>query len=426
MSQSDTKQYSAPLLNTAYEDYNSVNAPDFDEACLFLKQLALAAYSYGSGAGRLQSFLSTFIESLGFSGVFDLTPTAIVLALRESADQPQRVELLGYPAVSMDMSKLAATEKLVLSVAAKETPIGEALSQLDAISRRPHRWSRVEILASCPAVAVGVAATFGGCWWDVLWGGLLSIIVGTLAMTCTGLLLPFAASMVAALVATAIKIAIPAVDTYLVTLSAVMTLLPGLSISVGTAELTSETHMLAGLVTVTHSMLYLVNIGAGAWFGETVVRLLVQVPTADEVQSLDLLWTWILFAFEIWGLCACTLMDRHDIPWAALNFLVGYFGSMAGTALKDKNFGAFVGGTLVFMFGNFWSNKTQRPASIVVVPILYFMVAAVSAFHGIAQMAQGEIESGKRDFLQMFVTALMLEAGFIAGNAIVPLMKIAL
>jgi uncharacterized membrane protein YjjB (DUF3815 family) len=114
------------------------------------------------------------------------------------------------------------------------------------------------------------------------------------------------------------------------------------------------------------------------------------------------------------------------LPWAALNCLLGYFGSVLGSALKNDNFGAFASGTFVSIYGLIWSNKVQRPVHIVVVPSLYFLVACSSAIHGFVEILEGETEAGEKEFFQMFVTALDLAAGFVVGNAIVPKMKLSI
>ena len=149
------------------------DVPSFDDACRLVISIGEAAHGYGSGAARLEAFLSRLTTAFGFSGVFRSTPTEMVFAFQEDDDHPQRVHLAALPGTGLDLAKLAQVGELVDAVAAKQVSVSQATARLDEIARTPHPWGVLAGAFSYAAVGAGLAVLFSLGWWDVLLPTLL-------------------------------------------------------------------------------------------------------------------------------------------------------------------------------------------------------------------------------------------------------------
>jgi uncharacterized membrane protein YjjB (DUF3815 family) len=81
----------------------------------------------------------------------------------------------------------------------------------------------------------------------------------------------------------------------------------------------------------------------------------------------------------------------------------------------NANLGNLLGTILAVIVGNFWSRKTGRPASIVVIPAILLLVGGTIGFRGLANMASGNMVLGVEQFFQMFIVALTIMLGVLIG-----------
>ena len=412
-------------------DSNSKSA-QFAEAGRFIIKLGEAAHAYGSTAARLEAFLSRLTKTLGYHGVFRSTPTDIVFAFQEDEDQPQQTHLATMPGTGQELAKLAQVGELVDAVEAGTTSISEASNRLDEIDKLADPWGGAATAVSYALCGTGIAVLLSGSWWDVLVSALLSLVVyGMVEMAGrfgarTAEWLPLSTAFVAGFLAVATKVLVPEVNIGLVTLAAILVLIPGFSISVGVVELVSR-HVVSGSANLMTGLVYLAKQFAGAWLGVGVARLLWPISSAavGTISSaavgtaVDRQWLWLFMPLLIAGLCVVFQTSRKDFLWAFLGGAIAYGGTLLGSAIAGANLGNLIGTILAVAFANVWAAKTGRPTSIVLLPAIILLVSGSIGFRGLASMATGQTAVGEQQFLQMFVVALTIAAGLLVGNTLV-------
>ncbi len=396
----------------------------FEDTCRFIIKLGIRVHGYGPNAIRLESYLHRLTEALGYHGVFKSTPRELHFAFSADGAVMQQTHLAKLPGIGLDLAKLSEAGKLVDDVVAGHLTSVQALARLDDIEKTPHPWGPVATAASYAFVGAGFAVLLSGGWWDILFSTLFSLVVYGIVLL-TGRLgtraiewLPLFSAFIAGALATATRVFLPELNVVLVTLAAILILIPGYSISVGVIELISA-HVTSGTENLVNGLVYLVKQFTGAWLGVSFVKMCYPVPTMIVGSSVSASWLWGAIPMMIIGLCIVFQNGPKDFIWACLSCLIAYGGVLSGSALAGANLGNLIGTIATVVFANLWAAQTGRPTSTVLLPAIVFLVSGSIGFRGLAAMASGQTGTGEHQFVQMFLVALTIGAGLLVGNTIV-------
>lgn len=402
---------------------NNINDLAFDDACRFIIKLGMAAHGYGPNAIRLESYLSRLTTALGYRGEFRSTPRDLYFAFSREGDPGQRTHLVAMPGTGLNLAKLTEVGKLVDAVEAGEISMQDAFSRMDEIDKMPAPWGDIASALSYAFAGSGFALLLSGGWWDVIFSALFSLVVYGMVMmagsfgTRMNEWLPLSSAFVAGVLAASMKVLLPELNVVLITLSAILILIPGYPISVGVIELVSG-HVVSGTVNLMNGLVYLVKQFAGAWLGVSLVQLCCSIPTA-EGSPVSPHWLWVFMPLLIVGLCVVFQTAPRDFLWAVLGCAIAYGGILLGSAIAGGNLGNLLGTIVAVIFANLWARRTGRPTSIVLLPAIVLLVSGSIGFRGLAAVASGQVTTGEQQFMQMFVVALTIAAGLLVGNTIV-------
>jgi len=403
---------------------DQVKNDNFDAACDFIVKLGEAAHGYGSNAARLEAFLSRVTTALGYHGVFRSTPTEMYFAFQKDKDQWQRTHLSTMPGTGLELNRLARLGELVDDVVAGKISIPEGTARIDDIDKIPHPWGITANAASYAFAGMGFAMLMSGGWWDVLFSALYSLVVyGMVVMSGrfgirTAALLPLSTALVAGALTAGTKILLPELNLLIVTLSAILILVPGYPITTGIVELLSN-HIVSGTANLMNGLVYLAKQFAGAWLGVGLVSLAWSIPQSAAGTPVDPQWLWLGVPMLIAALCFAFQTSPRDFFGASLCQAAAYGGILLGSAMAGGNLGNLFGTIVAVVFANLWANRTARPTSIVFLPAFVLLVSGSVGFRGLAALAAGQTATGLEQFFQMFVVALTLAAGLLVGNTIV-------
>lgn len=395
----------------------------FDDACRFIIKLGVAAHGYGSNAARLEMFLSRVTTALGFHGVFRSTPTEIVFAFAVEEGQPQRTHLVATPGTGLELNRLARVGELVDAIEAGAVSLVDGTRRLDEIDEIPHPWGNVANAASYAFAGAGFAVLLSGGRWDVLFSALYSLIVFSMVLLAgrfgarAAAWLPLSTALVAGALTAGAKILLPELNVVLVTLSAILILIPGYPISVGVVELLSR-HVVSGAANLMSGLVYLAKQFIGAWLGVGLVGLGWSLPHGAVGAPVGPDWLWLAVPLLIVSLCVAFQTARRDFLWATSICGAAYGAIVLGNSLAGGNLGNLLGTIAAVVCANLWARKSHRPTSIVLLPAIVLLVSGSIGFRGLAAIAVGQTAVGEQQFLQMFVVALTIAAGLLVGNTI--------
>jgi uncharacterized membrane protein YjjP (DUF1212 family) len=289
-----------------------------DDATAFVLRLGEALDRYGAAATRVEQAMGLCSERFGLEGQFFGTPTSIFAAFGKPGRQT--VGLVRVEPGSVDLGKRSAIDELICDVLQSGVSPREALERLDVIVRAPARYGAL-LTTLCFALASAAAARFLG-------GGLREIGAATVVGLAIGLFAipaerhpllgrlfePLAAALASALAVAAASASGP-LSTYTVTVSGLVVLLPGLTLTTAMTELALR-HLVAGATRFLGGVVTLLFLGLGVAVGRRVADLLPAPAPLSGLSSPTPIWSMAL-ALIVAPLCFGVLLRarKRDFGW---------------------------------------------------------------------------------------------------------------
>jgi uncharacterized membrane protein YjjP (DUF1212 family) len=400
-------------------------SPDqLDEARRFIARVGKDAHAYGASVPRIESYLDRLARTFGLRGGFLAWPHHMLVVLQDDRIQRQQVDVERFGPSSVALDKLARLGSVVDEVTAGTMNPTQAVGSLDDIAKAPSPWDTRAVGVAYATIGLAIAVVLNGSWLDAVLGAALALVVfGILVATARfgarwAAWLPLVTAFVPAAIATALRHWNPDINGLVVTIAAIVVLLPGFGISIGVGELI-EDHVIAGWTSLLKGLVYLAKQVLGVWLGVGLVNAIVDPPRATSLAPVPDVWLWLLIPLLIIGLCVVFQTSRRDFGWACLNCGLAYTISLVAGNLLGVYLGTVVAAAVVTVTSNLWGIRTRRPTSIVLLPAFVILVSGIVGFQGLAAIVEGATETGAQEFLQMFVIAVMITGGFLVGNTIV-------
>ncbi|MFA4860234.1 threonine/serine exporter ThrE family protein [Methanoregula sp.] len=395
----------------------------FESACRFVIRLGTLTHGYGPHARRLESYLSRVTTALGYRGIFSSAPTSLSFTfMKRDDDLWQKQHLVQLSGTGFDLAKLAKVGELVNDVEDGRVSLDRATEILDEIDAMPPPYRSWMVALAFALCGAGFAGFLQGSWLDILLATLFSLVIFFM-VTYSGHYsgrfanwTPFLCALVAGALSALAGVLVPGTNVYLVTLSAIIYLIPGFSISVGVIELTTN-HYISGIANLVNGLICLALLFAGSWLGVTLVGVLMPSHTV-AAGSISPVWVWPFAMLLAAGLIIAFQTPPRDLFWALACCAVACAGIVLGIHIQGSDMGNFLGTALAMIFANIWADRTNRPTSIVILPAFVFMVSGSIGFRGLVAISAGSTALGISEFTHMFIVAITLAVGLVVGNLV--------
>ena len=407
-------------------DKNTVTDDDFERNCRFIIELGKAAHGYGSSTARLESFLIRVAEAIGISGVYTSTPSRIEFAFSRAGQVWQQTHVVQLPRCDFNMAKLSYTGELVDDLTADKITLDDAFEKLDEIAAKQNPWGQLSYGLSYLSVAIGIAGLMQANLWEILASGVLSLVVYAIVVAAerTGgrfsEALPFVSAYVASVCATGTNLFVPELNPIIVTISAIIILIPGFQVSIGIIEII-DNRVEAGTTRLVNGLVYLVKQFTGAWLGIITIQMLGSSPAEFAVPTkfvMDHAVVGLFIALLFVGVAVAYQTLIRDLIWVLLSCTLTFTGGIVSSAFLGVEFSALTAAIVAGLFANTWVRMTGRPTSIVLVPSITVMVSGSIGFRGLVVAAAGHSDQGMVMFIQMFAIAASVGAGLLVSNTI--------
>lgn len=404
------------------ESSTPASIPGFDESVAFIERLGRALHLAGAPAQRLEEALVGVAAHLGLDGQFFATPTALFASLR--SDTESRTVLLRVEPGGIDLERLEGVEAVYVDLVRGRSDLARASQRLDAVLARGPRYRRWLTVLSF-ALASGMAGQlFGGGATEMLAAGLLGLLVGLLAVTlgergeASRLFEPLAGLTVAGLAASAPLLDVT-LSTYVVTLSALIILVPGLTLTVAMTELASK-HLVAGSARFAGAMMTFITIAFGVGLGFKLGALLAGPAPAVVAPAPLPAWSqWLALAVTGAALTVLFRARPSHLPWIFAAAALGIGSARFGTQLFGPEMGAFLGAVTVGVASNLYGRISGRPAAIIQMPGLLLLVPGSIGFRSLSSLLNRDVVSGVESAFTMVLVAISIVTGLLIANVLV-------
>jgi uncharacterized membrane protein YjjP (DUF1212 family) len=390
----------------------------------FVLDLGRAMHALGSPAYRVEDTMVACSRAMGLDGSFFATPTAIFAAIGEPGEEAKTTLLRVVPG-DHDLGRLAALyrirDRVVLGGLAAERGVAEVRAVLNVPSR-VRVWR--DVLAH-GLVGAGAAVLLGGGGREVAVAGGAGLLSG--GFVALSSLRPALGDVQGALTCAAVAFVarlasawLPGLHVPVVTLAAIVVLLPGLSFTTALAELAMR-HLAAGSARLLGTLAVLLTMTIGVGIGDRCAAMIVGATAAPEpLARLGIVWitaalaaTWLAFAVLL------RATGKQSVL-VLLAVAAGFGGARLGSAVLGDQLGAVVGALVVTMLGNLIARLLRQPAAIVRTPGLLLLVPGSLGFTGLTTALSGDFDASAPLAFRMLLTGGAIVAGMLFAGVVVP------
>jgi uncharacterized membrane protein YjjP (DUF1212 family) len=395
-----------------------------DEAAVeFLLRFARIGHAAGYPTADLEERVEAVAAALGLAGAeVSATPTLIELSL--GSLPRQRSYALRVQPPSVDLDAIARLDDLVQEVLDGQLAVREALARLADVEARPLRRPWFVQLAAYALAGAAVTPVLGGGWRELVAGGIVGLLVGAAALMARRAV--HAEPMVAPLAAVVASFASAAiahlglkVTPDVVTLAALVTFLPGMTLTIGMRELATQ-HLQSGVANTANALVQLLGLVFGVGVGRSVAANWFGFPEA-RVPHTAFTGTHVLAAVVAGLAFTITLRaSTRAAPIMCAATVLAITVNAAGKALLGAPAGVFVASLAIGVVGGLLAAPLRRSALVFIVPGVLILVPGSAGFSSVLQLLTGQTVSGIDAGFNTFVTAMSIAYGLMVSAVVLP------
>jgi uncharacterized membrane protein YjjP (DUF1212 family) len=400
--------------------------PDTRGIVSFLLRIGRALHRYGTPAHRLEASLEELAERLGLHGQFFATPTSLFIALGEMNEQ--RTYLIRVEPGEVNLGKLSALDEIVERVAHLELDPVNAERQVRIVEAQPPHFGPVVNIIAQALSCAGAAIFFGGRWREACLAGVVGLILGVLWAFVAGnrralRLFETLAGMISATIAVIGSwLWGGEVSASIVTVSGIIMLVPGLTMTVAINELATR-NLASGTARLMGALTILTSLGFGAAIG---LRLQTLFPLSLMPPELAITPLWIELPIVFISAMAFTVVfqaRRRDAPWILLTSILALYGARLGGTFLGPELGACFGAFGVGLTSNLIARLRNRPAVITALPGLILLVPGSIGFRSFSALMDHNVIHGVEAAFTMFLVAISIVFGLFLASVALPTAK---
>lgn len=392
-----------------------------DERMHVVLRLGEAAHRYGCSTPRVEECMALVARKLGLEGAFFAQPTSLFAGFGRLPEQ-QTVLVRFEPGV-VDLGKRWSMDALIEDLIAGRRSPREVLAELEALERAPPRFGQWARAAAYLGASVSAARFFGAGANDLAAAALCGLVVwlvDRLAARSSAVARSF--DMLAAAAVAAVVMALASwwggIETYTVTISGLIVLVPGLSLTTAISELALR-HLVAGTSRLMGALMTFLQLGFGVALGRMVGLALPPgaPPDGTHVQSFVTLAAALLLAPASF---AILLQARaRDLGWVLFASTLAYLGTRQGAVWMGPELGAFLGAFLLAVCANLYGRTFRRPSAILLLPGLLMLVPGSLGFRSLSALMERDVLGGVSTAIAVALVSTSLVAGLFAASALV-------
>ena len=394
--------------------------PDLREEERLVTDLSVALHRGGAPSYDLEDFVTAYAERIGCRVEVFCTPTSIFLSF-DDGDHTKTTMVRLNPG-EIDLRKLAEVYRVADEACGAGLSSVEVRSRLDAIRGGGERhpvWA--SILAF--AIATGTAAGFfGGGWRDLICATIIGVVVGVVGLAMARgprlrkLSQPLCAAIASAL-AVAGAHAFTLVSPEIVTLSSLIVLIPGLSLTTAVSELAQD-HLSAGTARFMGAITQLLTLALGVATGRALVATFVEIPMNQPIP-LPAAGVWGCVFVAALSFVVLFLASWRDAPRIVLTCAAVFAAVWWGREPFGPELGAAFAAFTLGVMSNALSRLSGRPAQVTLVPALLILVPGSLGFQAVqAFLERQTVEAVQSAFGALFIAAALV-SGLLVANAVV-------
>jgi uncharacterized membrane protein YjjP (DUF1212 family) len=394
------------------------------EAVDFVLTLGRALHQYGSAAHRLEDVLDHVAKKLGLETQVFSQPTSIFASFGPQSSQ--RTFMIRVNPGEVNLGRLSDVDDVVRGVLHGGLSLREGSERLDRIPLTEVRYGTVANVLSFGVISAASALLLGGGIEELGIASVIGLIIGMLSLIAHkskrfGRVFTSVAALVAAMLATLATQLVGAYSVPTATLAGIIALLPGFTLTVALAELSTQ-HLASGTARLSGAFVVFLELIFGVALGTAIV-LAVLGTERLPVSRAHTLPAWVqLVPLVVMPLALTVRLRAHarDAVWILITGGLAIVGSRVGSYLLEPQIGVFLGALIVGIASNVFARTFNRPSVTTWVPGLLLLVPGSVGFRSFTSLLDNEVVIGVETAFKMILSAVALVAGTFMANVITP------
>jgi uncharacterized membrane protein YjjP (DUF1212 family) len=361
--------------------------------------------------------------ALGFDDAqMSATPTVVDVALGAPPDQTTFT--LRVRPGGVDLAAIARLDEIAAGLIAHRIDVDAALRGVADVEAHPLVRNWATILAAYALAGAALTPILGGGWHEAAGAAGTGALVGAVALPLRRharsepLVAPIAA-IAASFAATALASSGVELSSQIVTLAALVTFLPGMTLTIGIQELSTE-HLQSGVANTASALIQLVGLVFGVTVGRSVAANWFGPPR--DVASTSHFSAVFLVAALVAGLAfTVTLRARTRDAWIMCSAAVlALVANEAGNRIFGREAGAFVAALAVGVAGRAAAAWLRRSSLVFIVPGILMLVPGSAGFNSVLQLLSNEPVGGVNAAADTLITAMSIAYGLLCSTLLLP------
>lgn len=392
--------------------------PDEESASRLFLLLAECLHVFGMGAHNVERVMYRVAAALGVKGQFLVTPTFVIFTLGNV--EQARTHMARIAGQELDLERLTKLHRIVRRLVAADLTAEEATKRLGDL-RHPRRpWRAVPWALAHAASAAGTAAILQGGWAEVWVASVLGLIVGLVIHVAEARgrvtsISPLLAGLVSAALVGLSAVWVEPVVPYIPTLAAIVTLLPGLSLTIAVNEV-AHGHTVSGSARITGVIMTLLQLGFGVALGRGLAEAVAGTPPVVQPDSLSAVWIVAGAALVVASFAMVNRARPEDFGILLLTAGIGLAASKLGTQTLGTELGVCAAAWAIGTAGNLVSRWKNVPRATAVLPALLLLVPGSVGFGSVSSLLAQDVVAGMQTAFSMVILALSLVTGLLLAS----------
>jgi len=399
-----------------------VSTPEVERREALVLALAEALHGAGTPAHRLEETLGRLAEHLGLEAQFFSTPTALIVGFGPIVEQ--RVRLIRVVPGELNLGHLDRLDHIIRQITKGKLSPDEGLAEIVCIDHHRDQTSPLVLVIMYALLSATSARFFGGGWAEITIGGGVGALVGLFTVlwpriTTGAPVLELIAAGTASFLITGAASLLPGtpISPYIATLSALVGMLPGFSLTVAVTELATR-HLASGTARMTAVAMTLLQLAVGVALGERLGMAAFGAVHASDPSELPK-WTeglaLVLSPFILAVFVHAPMKRMTAIFFVGVS---GYFGARLGADLLGPELGASAGAFVVAMLSRMHAARYGSTQLVTLVPAFLLLVPGSFGFKSVSLFLGQDITSGIDAAVRMMLIAMAIAAGLLVAQAI--------
>ena len=388
-----------------------------------LLTFARAAHGAGYPTADLEERVAALADALGLPDAeISATPTLVDLSV--GALPQQRTYSIRVRPAAVDLDAIGRLDDLVAEILEGRRTAEEALPALDAVAAQRLERPWPLLLAAYGIAGAALTPVHGGGWRETAAAGLVGLVVGAIAIPAARR--ARTEPMVAPLAAVAAAFAAAALPELgfeaspdIVTLAALVTFLPGMTLTIGMRELATE-HLQSGVANTASALVQLLGLVFGVGIGRSIAQSWFG-PTVEVVPSAGFSVTQLLGAVAAGLAFTLTLRARFRsaLVMCSATVLALSVDAAAGEVVGDEA-AVFCAALTIGIVGGLLGARFRRSPLVFIVPGVLMLVPGSAGFNSALQLLTDQTVSGVGAAFDTFLTAVSIAYGLMVSAMLLP------